>query len=78
MDKVIQVLKRFGAFLLSFVLICAFVGGTIGAQVVSWSAKLHPGESWWTLAIASLIISGFAAYPMFRAVKALVRIMIEK
>ena len=78
MEKALQVLKRIGAALASFIIIFAWIGGTIGVQVVSWSAKLHPGESWWTLAIASLIISGFAFWPSFQTVKYLVRIAMDQ
>ena len=78
MEKLLQTLKRIGAALASFVIIFAWFGGTIGIQVVSWSAKLHPGESWWALGISGLIISGFAFWPSFQTVKYLVRIAMDQ
>lgn len=78
MEKVLQALKRFGAAIASFVIIFAWIGGTIGIQVVSWSAKLHPGESWWALGVSGLIISGFAFWPSLQIVKYLVKIAMDK
>lgn len=78
MEKALQVLKRIGAALASFIIIFAWIGGTIGVQVVSWSAKLHPGESWWALGISGLIISGFAFWPSFQTVKLLVKIAMDQ
>lgn len=78
MEKALQVLKRIGAALASFIIIFAWIGGTIGVQVVSWSAKYHTDESWWALGISGLIISGFAFWPSFQTVKDLVRIAMDK
>lgn len=78
MEKALQVLKRIGAGLASFIIIFAWIGGTIGIQVVSWSAKYHTDESWWALGISGLIISGFAFWPSFQTVKYLVRIAMDK
>ena len=78
MEKALQVLKRIGAALASFIIIFAWIGGTIGVQVVSWSAKLHPGESWWALGVSGLIISSFAFWPSYQTVKLLVKIAMDQ
>lgn len=78
MEKVLQALKRFGAAIASFIIIFAWIGGTFGIQVVSWSAKLHPGESWWALGISGLIISSFAFWPSFQTAKYLVKIAMDQ
>lgn len=78
MEKALQVLKRIGAGLASFAIIFAWIGGTIGIQVVSWSAELHPGESWWDLGVSGFIISCFAFWPSFQTVKLLVKIAMDQ
>ena len=74
MDKI----KRIAAAIAAILLIFAWIGGTFGIQVVSWSAKLHPGESWWALGISGLIISSFAFWPSFQTAKYLVKIAMDQ
>lgn len=78
MEKVLHVLKRFGAFLLAFIIGCSWVVCTIGWQGIVWAQTYHPGESWWSLGVASLIVSGFAFWPSFQTVKLLVKIAMDQ
>lgn len=76
--KVIEVAKRFGAFFACFILAASYVVGTIAWQGICWSEKTHPGEKWWSLAIISIIICGFAAVPTYKTCKALARIFLDR